>query len=168
MSADLRRTGNKTYDIKEITDHQLEIARRIAVGQPPRDIARELGITMQSVSNIRNHPIINAIIVALHEKRDTSASDIAQQIAAIAPKAIRLINNVIDFANVDLENPDEVLPATAPEVKDQVRAALGIVKTVAPRLNLHKHIITNDIVNSIKKRALEGIAPADVVDNEEV
>lgn len=165
--SDLRRTGNNGYDIKHITDHQLEVVRRLALGERPADISRDLGLTPQTVSNIRNHPTVQGMIAALHTKRDAQTADIAEQIARVAPKAIALLENVIGYAFIDPEKVDESspVPTNVPDSADQIRAALGIVKTVAPRVNLHKHLITSEVIERIKKNALEG---AEEVEYEEV
>lgn len=150
---DERRTGNQNYEIKEVTDHQKEIARRLALGDPPDVIAASLDITTQTVSNFRNNPIGREMIEAYHSQRDVQATDIAQQIAAVAPDAIALLSKVVKF---DANDPDITGLAGIPDVADQVRVSLGIVKTIMPKINLHKHIVTSQLIKDIKKRAFEG------------
>lgn len=151
---DNRRTGNNNYEILEVTDHQKEIVRRLAVGQDTDTIARELNLTPQTISNVRNHPIIVEMIAALHDSRNSQAKDITEQIAEVAPDAIALLKSVI---RNDILSDNGTM-ATDPEIGDQIRASLGLLKTITPRLNMHshQHIITSDKINEIKQRALEG------------
>ena len=166
MSQDNRRTGNKNYDILEVTDHQKEIVRRLAVGQDPETIARDLNLTMQTISNVRNHPIIVEMIAALHDSRNDSTKDITEQIAEVAPDCIKLLKQVV--RNETLGEDSQM--STDPEVADQIRASLGLLKVITPRLNIHahKHLITNNTVEKIKQRALEGAKKVEEDDYEVV
>ncbi len=161
---DNRRTGNKNYDIAQVTDHQEEIARLLALGRPTEEICNITGLTHQTISNVRNHPIIVEMIRALHDSRNAQASDITQQIADVAPDAIKLLKQVIQN---DVLSPENKM-ATDPEITDQIRASLGLLKTITPRLNinLHKHLITSESVEQIKQRAIEGAAEPEEVEHE--
>ena len=163
---DNRRTGNKHYDIAQVTDHQEEIARMLALGRPVDEICETTGVCSQTISNVRNHPIIKEMIRVLHDSRNAQASDITQQIADVAPDAIALLKRVIKN-EYDEEDDDNTL-AGAPEVADQIRSSLGLLKTITPRLNinLHKHLITSESVEQIKQRAIEGAAEPEEVEHE--
>lgn len=163
---DNRRTGNKHYDIAQVTDHQEEIARLLALGRSTEEICEITGLTHQTISNVRNHPIIVEMIRALHDSRNAQASDITQQIADVAPDAIALLKRVI--RNEYNEEDDDNTLAAAPEVADQIRSSLGLLKTITPRLNinLHKHLITSESIEQIKQRAIEGAVKPEEVEHE--
>ncbi len=151
---DHRRTGNNNYDITQVTDHQEEIARLLALGRSVEEICAVTGLCDRTISNIRNHPVIKEMIRAIHTSRNEQASDITEQIAEVAPDAIALLKQVIRNDILDKNNN----MSTDPEIGDQIRASLGLLKTITPRLNFHahKHLITNTTVEEIKQRALEG------------
>lgn len=141
---DNRFTGNKNYSVEKIWDHHHEIVRRLALGQRPRQIALDLDVSVQTISNVRNSPLVKQQLAMLHAVRDVETTEVARQILEVAPKAIRVIEDMLD----DEEQKADV----------RLRAALGTLDHAIPRrsvqLNVDQHLNEDDM-NDIKKIALE-------------
>ena len=86
----------KPFAIKKMWDRHHEIARRLVLGEKPTDIAKDLGITKETVSNTRNSPIVRDHISVLQAARDVECIDVAQEIKATAPKALKLLQDILE------------------------------------------------------------------------
>lgn len=136
-------TGNRKYSIQKIWDRHNEIIRLILLGQDNISIARELGVTPQNVSDVRNSPIVRERLEILQEERDASAVDISKRISRLAPKALDVM--------------DEILRGEAAcTAGDRLRAAVDVLDRggySAPQRHEHVHgVLTGKELLAIKKR----------------
>lgn len=130
-TTDERFHGHATYDVKHLDERREEIARQIALGRTNVQIAENLGCTPQTVSNIRNNPIIAAVIDTFRGQRNAKVSKIVDEIIDVAPTAIRLLRNTLTLEqNKDDETGASM--AAVPTLSEQIAASrtiLGFVPT---------------------------------------
>jgi len=141
---DLRTTGNRNYDIEKVWDSHHEIVRRLVLGEKPVQIANNLGITTQTVSNVRNNPIVKRLFGILHSARDASVVEIRNRIVNIAPLAIEYLETVL---NNELSSGTH--SATG------LGAAKTIIENVLPKSTIVRvdETLTIETINSLKERA---------------
>ena len=159
---DLRRSGERNHwVVSEMWDLHHEIARRISLGQKNVEIAKALGCTPQTVSNVRNSPVVQEHISILQGARDADTIDLAREIKEIAPVALQLLKNVI---NGEKEGVNASIALRAREANNMLaRVGHGVPhKVQAEVANWH---LTSKDIQDIKQRAL---ANGDVVDAEVV
>ena len=148
MSGDKRfkkDRSQKKYQIQRLWDMHHEILRRLVIGQKPVDIAEELGITPQTVSNVRNSPIVQRQIKMLQSQRDADAVTIRDRIDFIAPKAVQLLEKKLDEELVEDGEVTQV----------GVRAALGTLDFAVPKrgeINV-KFGVDAELLTELKERA---------------
>ena len=100
---DLRRSpdGNKKgYQMAKMWDNHHEIARLLVLGLNNQDIAERVGCTPQTVSNVRDSPVVQDKLAILHAVRDVATGDLASEIAAMAPMALKRIKEVLETGQV--------------------------------------------------------------------
>lgn len=176
-TVDKRYSGNQTYNRRQLSSRDLEIARQIALGAKNGDVAETLGITPQTVSNVRNLPEVREIIEIIQGKRDERAVDISRQMMEMAPEALKLLNQVINFRPLktpktgsDLTDGEQQAieeQIEPPSIDTQVRATMGLLKLVTPKMSYHQHKVSHTTIEEIKRRALEA-EPTEEVEYEEV
>lgn len=88
--------GNKNYHITKMWDLHHAIARLIVLGFKYVDIATKLNITPQTVSNAANNPVVKRQIALLRGAADKETIDISQKIKELAPKAVQVMEEVMD------------------------------------------------------------------------
>jgi len=149
-------TGSRQYEIERIQEVHREIVRRLVLGQKPRTIARDLGISPQTVSNVRNSSIVRKEIARLGMSRDKEVEDISKQIREIAPIAVAVLETALHNEEV----PWPVRFRAATDVLD--RAGYGAVKKFQ---GVMAHL-TKDEIEEIKRNAMKvGKESGIVVDN---
>ena len=141
---DLRTTGNRNYDIEKVWDSHHEIVRRLVLGEKPVQIANNLGITTQTVSNVRNNPIVKRLFGILHSARDASVVEIRNRIVNIAPLAIEYLETVLN---------NELSLGT--HSATGLGAAKTIIENVLPKSTIVRvdETLTIETINSLKERA---------------
>ena len=150
--------GNQTYTVKKIWESHKEIMRRVLLGQKNVDIARALGITPQTVSNVRNNPLVRDQISLLEDIRDNRAVDISRDIKELSPIALK----VMETAMQDPGSPWGVKVRSAMDLLD--RAGWQAPKQVNV---VHAHL-THEAIQDIKDRARRiGISPNQAQEVEE-
>ena len=153
----------KTFSIVEMHAKHHEIARRLVLGQKPKDIANSLGITYQSVIIVKNSPVVQEQIAILSGARDSEVVDVAKQIRDMAPKCLKVIEGIIDAGDDDVRVSKEMQVKTALSMLD--RAGHAPQKNVNVR-GIHA-IVTPADLQRIKSRAVEiGITEGTIVDIE--
>jgi len=95
---DQRRTPGerKTFEVNEMWELHHEIVRRLVLGQKNREIAHALNVSEQMVSYTRNSKIVRGKLDIMRAARDAETIDIATEIREKAPKALRLLEDIID------------------------------------------------------------------------
>jgi len=93
--------GKKSgWQISEMWDNHHEIARRLVLGQSNGDIAEAMGCTTQTVSNVKNSPVVQDKLSIMRAARDAGTIDLAREIADLAPLAIQRIKEVLETGTV--------------------------------------------------------------------
>mgnify|MGYP001598133093 FL=1 len=146
IGRDARFVPKRRYDVKALWERHHEIIRQVVLGRSNGEIAAELQITPQTVSNVRNSPLAQEHVQALSNARDNETVDIARRIEEFAPVALSLLEDIVsgrvDGASVALR----AKYASA----HLGRAGYGEVHKVHA---LHGHV-TGAELESIKARAL--------------
>lgn len=155
---DKRFVEHRRYNIKTVWEKHREISRQVILGRSNKEIASDLGITPQTVSNVRNSPLARAELEKLGEARDMDAKSIAQRIEEFAPVALELLENIVKG-----QVPGASIALRAKVAGDQLgRAGHGEVKRIQ---SLHAHLSRSDI-EKIKARAVENARIAGVIEAE--
>lgn len=84
------------WQIAEMWDQHHEIARRLVLGQSNTEIAEALGVRKETVSNVKNSPVVQDKLTLLRAARDCDAIDLGKEIAELAPMALKRIREVIE------------------------------------------------------------------------
>lgn len=72
-----------------------EIKRLIFLGWKNVEIADKLGITMQTVGNVRNSPVIIDELRKMEGARDFEVIDVAKRMREFAPVCLNLLENIV-------------------------------------------------------------------------
>jgi hypothetical protein len=148
----LPNTHNK-YNIEQMWDIHHEIARLALIGMKQVDIANHLSISPVTVSYVLNSPIVERQMNQLKAVRDLEAIDISKEIKELAPKAIQVLEDLMDneLPNIKLKAATDILD----------RAGYAAVKTLRTE-NLHAHFSSEEIAD-IRQRAREVGLLTDVI-----
>lgn len=168
--------GDSDYtELKEIRDHHKEIVNLLATGVRPFQIAKELKLSNQTVVRVSNNPIIREMVGILQDERADNAADIAASLARLAPKAIELLEEVINYrakVTIDdeglmIEDPDSMLMGM-PKLDDQRKAATDLLKIVIPKTQIERRsqYLSGSMIDQIKQNCLQ--AEAEEASYEEV
>jgi DNA-binding CsgD family transcriptional regulator len=136
-------TGERKYEIQNIWDTHREIMRLLVAGMHHVDIARELGVTPATISNVMNSAICKRQMNLMRDARDLDAVDVSKRIQEIAPVALQTLEELLCTGN------DNVKLKTATDLLD--RAGHAAVKTLRTE-SLSVHLTADDIAE-IKSRA---------------
>jgi DNA-binding CsgD family transcriptional regulator len=148
--------GERKYEIQNIWDTHREIMRLLVAGMHHVDIARELNVTPQTVSNVMNSAICKRQMNLMRDARDMDAVDVANRIQEIAPVALQTLEELLCSGN------DNIKMKTATDLLD--RAGHAAVKTIrTASLSVH---LTRDDIDEIQKRAKEIGLCVDAEENE--
>jgi hypothetical protein len=138
-------TGNRQYNIKHIWDTHHEIMRLLAMGLKRPDIARMLGVSTVTVTNVQNSPICADHLQGLRDKRDDSAVEMTAAIKELAPLAVAKLEEVMQcgLPNIELSAAKDILDRAGYTPITRVRTE---------NYNLH---FTAEEIAGIKQRAKE-------------
>ena len=150
--------GNQNYSIKNMWESHHEISRLLLLGYNNVKIAKALGITAQTVSNVRNDPIMKRKLSLMGTARDKDAIEISDRMKALEPVAIEVFDKVMNTA---LEDEDGISKIEVD--KDLRRDAIASAKIIADhqhpkqsQVEHHLGFVTVEMVQEAKRRALEG------------
>lgn len=138
----------RTFEVARLWDTHHEIIRRLLLGQKSSQIADDLDVSRAMVSYVKNSKIVKEKLAMMRDARDAETVDLSKRIRNEAPKALELLNKIIEG---DIDAPVTVRAREANNWLD--RAGYGAVKNVRTE-NLHGHFTTKDI-EEIKRRAIE-------------
>ena len=93
--------NSRKYELIELQSIHKEIIRRLVLGQKPANIAKALGLSHNMVSSVRNSSITRKHLEMLEEKADGDVVTIKKRIRAIAPKALLLLENILNGVDDD-------------------------------------------------------------------
>jgi hypothetical protein len=134
---------HRQYQIEQMWDVHHEIVRLALIGMKHVDIASHLGVSPVTVSYTLRSPIVKDQLDNMRAARDIDAIDISQEIKALAPVAVKVLEELLEheLPNIKLKAAQDVLD----------RAGFAAVKTIQTA-NVHAHL-TRDDIEDIKKRA---------------
>lgn len=91
-----RSTLPRTYEPKQLNPLHHEILRRALLGDSHRDIATALDCTVATVSNAVNSGLGRDKLRTMTAVADINSVELAQQIRETAPKALAVIQEILD------------------------------------------------------------------------
>lgn len=131
------------WEMLDLRDLHHQIKRRIFLGQKNNVIAESLGCTSMLVSYIRNSKQVQDELAKLHTRADLNTIDIRKEIDELAPKAIRVLEQLLESdgvaPNVKLTAAKDILDRSGNSAPQQIN-------------HLHGHF-TSDDLRDIKERA---------------
>jgi Bacterial regulatory proteins, luxR family len=140
---------NRKYELKQLWDLHLTMLRKVAAGKSNVQVAEELGITPQTVSNTRNSALGRARLQELQQSADASLFAMQERIQAFAPRALEVLEDIIAGEG---EGSSATLELRARCASAHLgRAGLGEIKKVAAP----SQTLTRDDIERIKARALD-------------
>ena len=144
------RISSQKNGATNIWDRHHEIARRLLLGHANKDIAKDLGITKEMVSMVRNSPVVKDKLTCMQVARDAQAVDLAAEIANLAPVALQKLKEALEEGKVN----GQQLNATA--IVNVANSILdrdqGKPTQRVETRNLHGHFTIDDI-NRMKEKA---------------
>ena len=132
-----------SWEVSDMWDVHHQVKRRIFLGQKNVEIARMLGITKEQVSSIRRSPVVQDELKKMQAAADKDAVDVKTVVKELAPKALRVMEQILDDDNV----PANVKFSCAKDTLDRGGHA-------APQQinHIHGHFTAEDIIE-MKNRA---------------
>lgn len=148
-----RKDGpKKGWQIAEMWDRHHEIARLIVLGHSNVEIAEKLGIGKDTVSNVRNSPVVQDKISLLRAARDCDCVELSAEIAEMGPIALKRIREALETGQVlGKEVNAATLLKEANNVIDRVEGK-AVQRIESKNLNA---TLTLEDIESIKQRAEE-------------
>ena len=138
--------GPRRYEVKSLWDRHHEILRLVLLGFSNKEVAAELGISAQNVSDVKNSQLAIQQLEVLRTARDSQAVDVARAFVEDAPKSLRLLQDIRDgVASQDIKLRAKV----AQDLLD--RAGHGKVTKIAGRVA--HGVFTPEDLDRIKRRA---------------
>jgi len=138
----------KTFEVKKIWETHEEIIRRLLLGQKASLIAEQLGVSKAMVSYVRNSRVVKDKLTTMRAARDAETIDLAKEIRAKAPKALALLEKIV---NGDIDAPITTRAREANNWLD--RAGFSPVRNLQANVNV-SHFTPQDI-EEIKRRAVK-------------
>lgn len=142
-------SARRVWQVAQLWDNHKEVARRLALGQKNVTIAAAVGMTPMAISNIKNSPVTQEYVANLQGVRNSDAVDILANIRDMAPRALKLLDDIIQ--GKDAEASPALKANVAKDILD--RAGYSAVKNLNVR-SVHAIVSPADL-EAIKKRALE-------------
>lgn len=152
---DRRFTEKRGYDVKQLWERHHAMLREVVIGKTNVQIAEEMGCTPQTVSNVRNSPLAREVIEARRKELDAQTVDMSKQIEEFAPKALRLLEDIITG---EIDGASLALRAKYAHAH-LGRAGYGEVKKIQA---LHGKLSRDDI-EALKQRAVHAAQNAGMV-----
>ena len=150
---DGRRVGERKrggWQVAEMWERHHEIARRIVLGQSNVDIAKDLGVSAQAVSNVRNSPVVKEHTTLMNAARDVGTIDLARDIADLAPLALKRVKEALEGGEVlGRELSGSAILKEANQLLDR---EIGKPTQRVDMRGVHTHLTLDDI-NRIKEKA---------------
>jgi len=143
----------KIWQVGKVWELHEEIARRVLLGQKNTQIAKAISCSPQTVSNVRNSPVVQDKLAVMRGARDAYTIDIARDIQEFAPEALSLLKNVVKGVGSGANADVSLRARTSESMLD--RAGFGAIKKEA-RVVQH---LTSEEITAIKERAFGPQSP---------
>ncbi len=142
---DKRFVEKREYDIKQLWDSHQEILRLLVLGKNNQQVAEELGITPQTVSNVRNSPLARERLQELQNGRDAETTQIHKRVQQFVPVALKLLEDIIEG-----KREDASIGLQARTAENYLgRAGHGTIQKIVS----HSSTLSRDDIEAIKERA---------------
>ena len=149
----------KTFEVGKMWEVHQEITRLIFLGFKNEEIAERLNITPAMVSYTRTSRVVQDKLELMRGARDAEIVDLGKEIKAKAPRALKLLEDIVNGDEINGQVPGINLRArTAENWMD--RAGYPAQKA-GGGVHFHAHFTAEEI-SDIKKRALESGIIVDV------
>lgn len=125
-------TLGNNYRVKQIWDEHREMIRRLSIGDKPKDIAKAMGVTRQTVTRIRHCDTTRERIDELHAAMDGEVIDIGRRIRAFAPIALAIREEMC----LDEDTPTVIREKISSDFLDRAGYAAPKVVNVENRFGL--------------------------------
>lgn len=86
----------QSYEIKQLWENHHQILRLISLGMKNTEIASELNISSQTVSNVRNSALAQEVLQKQKETLDEEIVSISKRIEKFTPIALQLLEDIIE------------------------------------------------------------------------
>lgn len=152
---DLRRVdrgGKKGYQISQMWDKHHEIARLIILGMNNQEISERMNCNPQTISNVRNSPVVQDKLAILHAVRDVATGDLAHEIAEMAPMALKRIREVLETGQVHGQTASAAV--IMKEANNLLDREMGKAVQRIDSRNVNTTLTTSDL-DAIRQRAAE-------------
>lgn len=151
--------AKKQWQVGQLWDLHHEVIRMLLLGMKQCDIAERLGITDCQVSKIKNSQIVQDRLSLMRAARDVQTVDISRDILDVAPRALKLLKNIVNNEDEGRQANIGLRTKVAESLLD--RAGFGAVKKMQSESS---HTFYNaDEIARIKQRALMNVQEAEVV-----
>ncbi len=137
----------KTYNIQKLWQHSHEILNMLLLGWKPKDIARHLGVSEQTVSNTKNSELGQRKLAIMRQSRDADTLDAKTRIDNMIPDALKVYENILRREDFGKDAPIALMKGTA----DTVTKDLAGME--APKVIHGKHLhLTGEDIKHINRR----------------
>lgn len=151
------RTLERKYNYQYVTERHHEIIRMVLLGMENREIAGALGITPQTVSNVRQNPLAQQYIQTLTVARDAGACDMSKVLMQTATKGLQYLHELIN----DQHDEEGVGPALKVKVAQDALSRIGMSPIVRTH-QINEERISPEILDMMKERAEQAKAARSV------
>ena len=148
----------KTFEVSEMWEMHHEIVRLLVLGMKNVEICKILHVSQPMVSYVRNSKIVKDNLAIMRAARDADTIDVARDIREKAPKALALLERIIDDEGETY--PMSLAAKTAESWLD--RAGHGAIKTVKVA-GAVAHFTAEEIMD-LKRAANEEARMAGMID----
>jgi len=158
---DLRKNpetiNNRHWTVNEMWEVHHEIARLLLLGYKGVNVAKQLGVSPQMVSNVRNSPVVQDKLAIMKGARDADTIDLSKEIRDSAPDALSLLKDIIRGDN---EGAGANLPLRAKTAESMMDRA-GYAAPQRKQVESIHYTLTKEEIQSIKEKAKNS---GDIVD----
>jgi transcriptional regulator with XRE-family HTH domain len=142
--------SKKNWQVGQLWDLHHEVIRMLLLGMKQTDIAAKLNITDCQVSKIKNSQVVQDRLSLMRASRDVQTIDISRDILEVAPRALKLLKNIVENEGEGRQATIGLRSKVAESLLD--RAGFGAVKKLQSE-NVHTFYDANEI-ERIKQRAM--------------
>jgi len=162
---DLRMTPHgerRTFEVGKMWEVHHEITRLLLLGMKGVEIAERLGVSEAMVNYTRNSKIVEEKLDVMKGARDAETIDLSKEIRMKAPKALKLLEQIIDG---DMGTIGELAsPALRAKTAESWMDRAGYpAQRSGTGIQLHAHFDAQDLIE-VKKRAKESGIVIDMVE----
>jgi len=90
----------KVYTVAEMSEKHHEIARLLVLGIKNIDIAQQMGVSPEMVSNVKHSPVVREQIAFMSGAKDAATVRVTEQIAEVLPKCVEFLASTIEDEDI--------------------------------------------------------------------